>query len=181
MSARVLLLRGINVGGKNKVPMADLRALLADLGHTAVSTHLNSGNAVFTPASTTASNETLTTEVEQSIKDRLGLDIGCVVVTHDDLTALITANPLPEAEQDPSRFLVTFLSGPVDPDLFAAIDPTTHLPDRFAAGERVIYQWSPEGVRNSKLTHTYLAKKLNLRVATARNWNTVLALRDKSA
>lgn len=169
----VALLRGINVGGKNKLPMQTLRDLLATIGATDVRTHLQSGNAVFTH--TEADPPRLAGELEQRIADDLGLTIACLVRTGADLRRVMDANPFPMDGVNPSRFMVTFLSGPVPLDKLAAIDPTAYAPDEFRPGEREIYGHFPNGVHNSKLAARFSDRGLGL-TASTRNWNTVTKL-----
>lgn len=174
MSRYVALLQGINVGRNRRIPMADLRTTLSDLGYGDVATHLQSGNAVFTASDSAADvAETLT----KRIADEYGFDVPCVIRDSDQIDAVIERDLLGGKATDPSRYLVVFLSGDPDRDAFAQIDPAKYHPDEFALGEREIYQWCPDGVRNSKLTHTFWGKRLGVQ-ATARNWNTVVKLSE---
>lgn len=169
----VALLRGINVGGKNKLPMQTLRDLLSAMGGTEVRTHLQSGNAVF--AHKEADPLRLAADLERSISSELGLTVACLVRTAADLRRVVEANPFPMEGVDPARFLVTFLSGPVPLDKLAAIDPAAYAPDEIRAGEREIYGHFPDSIRNSKLAALLTDRRLGL-TASARNWNTVTKL-----
>lgn len=173
----VALLRGINVGGKNKVPMQTLRELLAGIGGSGVRTHLQSGNAVFTHEEENPLR--LAGELERRITEELGLTIACLVRTAADLRRVMEANPFPMEGVNPSRFMVTFLSGPVPLDKLAAIDPAAYAPDEFRAGEREIYGHFPDGVRDSKLAALFTDRRLGL-TASTRNWNTVTKLVELS-
>jgi uncharacterized protein (DUF1697 family) len=172
-----VLLRGINVGGKSKVAMADLRDLLGELGFTAVKTLLQSGNAVF-DAPGEKSAERLKDRIEAALTKRYGRTIGCVIVTRAELDQVIAANPFAGVATNPSRLLVTFLSGPPDPARFAEDDPAAYAPDQIVLGKREIYTWHPNGQAETKLTPAFWAKRLPGLVATGRNWNTVGKLRD---
>jgi uncharacterized protein (DUF1697 family) len=174
----VALLRGINVGGRNKVPMHTLRELIAGIGGTGVRTHLQSGNAVFTHEEEDA--QRLAAGLERRIADELDLTISCLVRTGADLRRAVEANPFPMEGVDGSRFLVVFLSGPVPLDRLATIDPAAHAPDEFRAGEREIYGLFPESIRDSKLAALLTDRKLGV-TATARNWNTVTKLGELTA
>jgi uncharacterized protein (DUF1697 family) len=169
------LLRGVNVGGNKKVPMAELRALLADLGHGAVRTYLNSGNAVFTSGSD--DQDALAAALEEAIAKRFGFTVSCLVRGSGYLRAVAEACPFPADELEGRQLHATFYSGPVAPEHFAAIDTAAHLPEEFRLGDRVLYLYAPEGLAKSKLVEAMskvaLPKGL---VATARNWNTVKAL-----
>jgi uncharacterized protein (DUF1697 family) len=153
--------------------MQTLRAVLADLGGSGVRTHLQSGNAVFTH--TEADPLRLAADLERRIAAESGLTIACLVRTGADLRRVMETNPFPMEGVDPSRFMVTFLSGPVPRDKLAALDPASYLPDEFRLGEREIYAHFPNGVRDSKLAAFFTDRRLGL-TASARNWNTVTKL-----
>lgn len=169
----VALLRGINVGGKNKVPMATLRELISGMGGTDVRTLLQSGNAVFGHGVRDPAQ--LAADLERAIAGELGLTISCMVRSTADLRRVTAANPFSMDAVDGSRFLVVFLSGPAPADRLAAIDAAAYAPDAFAAGEREIYLNLPDGIRDSKLAALLTGRTLGV-TATARNWNTVTKL-----
>ncbi|MFI9723426.1 DUF1697 domain-containing protein [Streptomyces sp. NPDC052396] len=175
MTTYVALLHGINVGGKRRVPMQLLRELLTGLGGTAVRTHLNSGNAVFTHAGADA--EELSQALERALADRLGFPVRCVVRAAADLRRVIDANPFADREFEPGRLVVTFLSGPVRRDSVAGLDPAACLPDVFVLGEREVYLLCPDGLGDSRLARV-LARRPLAEVATGRNWNTVCKLAE---
>ncbi|MFE5945993.1 DUF1697 domain-containing protein [Streptomyces sp. NPDC056480] len=170
------LLRGINVSGHRKVPMAELRPLLEGLGHTNVRTYLQSGNAVFTTDSGTGEDE-LATALEDAIEERFGFRVDCLVRGGDYLAAVAEACPFPAAELEGKQLHAIYYSGPVDPERFAAIDREAYLPEDFALGDRVLYLYVPDGLGRSRLgdvvSRPAVVKGL---VATARNWNTVVRL-----
>jgi uncharacterized protein (DUF1697 family) len=172
-SRQIALLRGVNVGGHNRVPMAHLRELLLDLGCEDVRTHLQSGNAVF--ACGDKSPEVAAQAIEDQLARSLGLGVRVLVRTAADLARVVSANPLPDAVAEPSRFLVTFLSAPLDPGLLGELDPVDFEPELFGVGERELYVFCPEGVRTLKLSYAFLERRFGV-VATARNWNTVTRL-----
>ncbi|MET9675878.1 DUF1697 domain-containing protein [Streptomyces sp. NPDC006482] len=171
-----LLLRGINVSGHRKVPMAELRPLVEGLGHRDVRTYLQSGNAVFTTDSTATEDE-LSTELEDAIEGRFDFRVDCLVRDADYLAAVAEACPFPAAELEGKQLHAIYYSGPADPERFAAIDREAYLPEEFALGDRVLYLYVPEGLGRSKLgdvvSRPAVVKGL---VATARNWNTVVKL-----
>ena len=177
MATYAVLLRGINVGGKSKVAMADLRDLLGELGFTAVKTLLQSGNAVFDSPGD-GKPERLKDQIEEALAKRYGRTISCVILTRPVLDRVMAANPFADVATNPSRLLVTFLSGPPDPARFAEDDPSAYAPDLLVLGEREIYTWHPNGQAETKLTPAFWAKRLPGLVATGRNWNTVGKLRD---
>jgi len=174
MTRYVALLRGINVGGNKKVPMAQLRALIEALGYTEVVTLLQSGNAVFTSKAKQKPAQ-LERQLEEALAKALGFEVGVVVRTRDELARVIEANPLPGANEAPSRFLVTFLSGVPDAKRLAALDPQAYLPDEFRHVDREIYARFPDGIGTSRLAALLSGLRLGV-TATARNWNTVTQL-----
>lgn len=173
----VALLRGINVGGKAKVPMQTLRELLAAIGGTAIRTHLQSGNAVFTHEDSDPLR--LADALHLALADELGLSVTCMVRTAEDLRRVVAANPFDMTGIDGSRFLVVFLTGPVPLDRLAAIEQADHAPDELRAGEREIYAHFPDSIRDSKLAARLTDRGLGT-AATNRNWNTVTKLLELS-
>lgn len=168
-----VLLRGINVGGNNRLPMADLRALLTDLGCTEVATYLQSGNAVVSaPAAGPAA---LAADLERALDVSAGLSIRVLVRSRDELAGLVAGNPMPAAAADGSRYFVTFLDGPVEPDRLTGVDPQRYAPDRFAVAGREIYLWCPAGLSDSELPKVFSDRRLGV-TTTTRNWNTVTRL-----
>ncbi|MFG3497169.1 DUF1697 domain-containing protein [Streptomyces sp. NPDC047928] len=170
------LLRGINVGGSKKVPMAELRAVLTGLGHSDVQTYLQSGNAVFTSASGEDEN-TLATALEQAVERHFGFPVGCIVRDGAYLRAVAEHCPFPAAELEARQLHVTYFSRPVTAERFAAIDRDAHLPEEFRLGDRALYLYAPDGLGRSRLAEA-LARPAVVKglVATSRNWNTVLKL-----
>lgn len=166
-----MLLRGVNVGRHHRLAMADLRAVLEELGCREVRTHLQSGNAVVGWHGTPAELEAAAARALA----RRGLPVPVMVRTGPELARVVEASPW--SDLDPALFHVAFLSGEPDPAAVAAIDHQALLPERVVVGERVLYLDHAEGVHRSKGL-----SRLRLGVeATARNWRTVLALRDLSA
>jgi uncharacterized protein (DUF1697 family) len=172
MTRLALLLRGINVGGNNKVAMADLKSLLGDLGYADCQTLLNSGNAVVTTIDSAAEAEP---RVEVAIKQRLGLGIQTLARTHDDLAAVVAANPLADIATNPSHYAVAFLRSAPPPGALDAVDPAAYAPECWELIGRELYIWYANGQARSKLTGAFWEKQLKV-TATARNWNTVLKL-----
>lgn len=178
MTRQIVLLRGINVGGHRRVAMADLRVLLVRLGFEGVRTHLQSGNVVLDSG---ASPEQVRLTIERALAAELGVDVEIFVRTRDELADVIACDPLGDIVDNPSRYLVSFLSA--EPDSVgvreaAAVDVA---PEQFVVRGREIYAWHPDGVHNSKLAKVLSERRLGV-TATARNWNTVtklLALADE--
>ncbi|WP_336321782.1 DUF1697 domain-containing protein [Streptomyces lavendofoliae] len=170
------LLRGINVGGHKKVPMARLRTLLTELGHGDVTTYLQSGNAAFTSESG-AGEDVLAAELEKAIEQHFGFRVDCLVRGGPYLRAVADACPFPAAELEAKQLHVTYFSEPVTPDRFAGLDPAAFLPEEFRLGDRALYLYAPEGLGRSKLAEALARPALTKGViATTRNWNTVVKL-----
>jgi uncharacterized protein (DUF1697 family) len=173
MTTYVALLRGINLGKRNKIAMADLREVVTSLGHGEVRTHILSGNVIFSSKRTSATR--LEAELERAIAKRFKLEVRVLVRTAHDLAGIVRDNPLPEAAPDGSRLFVLFLDRKPPADRLAAIDPASFEPEQFRVGDRVIYAWYREGLTGSKLAAALSDKRLGV-TATARNWNTVTKL-----
>lgn len=180
MTTYAALLRGINVGGGKKVPMAELRTLMEDLGHTGVRTYLQSGQAVF--ASGRGDEESLAAELADAVGTRFGFPVDVIVRDHAYLRAVAEACPFPAAELEGRQLHVTYYSAPVDAARFAEIDRAAHLPEEFRLGDRALYLYAPNGLGRSRLADKLSGRRLNKDViATSRNWNTVLKLVELTA
>ncbi|MEU3398042.1 DUF1697 domain-containing protein [Streptomyces filamentosus] len=176
-----LLLRGINVSGHRKLPMAELRDLLEGLGHGGVRTYLQSGNAVFTTGSD-AAGDALAAGIGEAIEERFGFACDCLVRDHAYLAAVAEACPFPADELEGKQLHAVYYSGPVTADRFAAVDAGAFAPEAFALGDRVVYLHTPDGLGRSKLAEAVLRPSLNKGVVnTARNWNTVRKLVEMTA
>jgi uncharacterized protein (DUF1697 family) len=170
MARYVALLRGINLGSRRRIAMADLRALLSGLGYTAVRTHLQSGNAVFTAED--AAPAEVAAGIEARIARDLDMSVAVVVRTAQELREVVARNPLDVPE--PARFLVSFLAGPVPAGRFDDVDPAAYAPEELHVGRRELYMSLPDGIQKAKLPP--LVEKRVPGEGTARNWNTVLKL-----
>ncbi|AYL38565.1 DUF1697 domain-containing protein [Streptomyces fungicidicus] len=171
------LLRGINVGGSRKVPMAELRTLLEGLGHDGVRTHLQSGQAVF--ASGHGDEESLAAELAAAVERHFGFAVDVIVRDHAYLKGIVEACPFPAAELEPKQLHVTYFSAPVTPERFTEVDRAAYLPEDFRLGDRALYLYAPDGLGRSKLAEHLSKPRVNKGVvATSRNWNTVRKLAE---
>jgi uncharacterized protein (DUF1697 family) len=174
MNTWIALFRGINVGGKNSLPMKELVALLEDVGVHKVRTFIQSGNAVF--QCTEKDRAQLSERLAAEIRKRHGFEPSVLVLGLDAMESAIAKNPFPEAEADPSSLHLGFLaSKPVNPDL-KKLDSLRTASERFHLGDRVFYLHAPEGVGRSRLAAS--AEKLLGVAMTDRNWRTVCKIRD---
>ena len=173
MTTWIALLRGINVGGHHKVPMKDLRAILAENGIDA-RTYIQSGNVVFDGE---AEEKALAARLSALIEDRFGFAVPVILRTAEELENCRDRNPFPlDEEPTELRFrAVLFLSESPNPEAVATLDPNRSPPDRFIVSGREIYVIYPNGSARSKLTNAYFDRALKTTV-TARNWRTLLKL-----
>ncbi|MFE4693240.1 DUF1697 domain-containing protein [Streptomyces sp. NPDC056749] len=169
------LLRGINVSGHRRVPMAELRELLGELGHEDVATYLQSGNAVFRSAA--EDEDALTAGLERAIEHRFGFPVDCLVRPGAYLAGVAEACPFPAAELEGKQVHVTYFDQAVEASRFASLDADAFRPEEFRLGDRALYLYAPDGLGRSKLA-VALGRPAVTRglVATSRNWNTVLKL-----
>ncbi|MCE4535731.1 DUF1697 domain-containing protein [Pelomonas sp. P7] len=159
----IALWRGINVGKAKRIAMADLKALLAELGATNVSTLLNSGNAVFDVGRKLSADK-----LRRAVAERLGVDAGVVLKTAEEWAAIAAEQPVPEAD-DPSRLLVAVAADAAT--LKAAEGIVTAGGERFVVTPHAAYLWCAQGILESK-AGVQLLKKLG-DGGTTRNWATV--------
>ncbi len=169
------LLRGINVGGR-KLPMADLRRILTELGHVDAKTYLASGQGI---ASTDRDPDDVARELEARLADEIGLKTDVVLRSGPELAAILAANPFPGADEAGNRHAVVFLSEVADATRVAKLEAGDWGDDEWVARDRELYLHLPNGFADSKLALAVL--KLPKTLATARNWNTVRKLAELTA
>jgi uncharacterized protein (DUF1697 family) len=175
MAAHVALLRGINVGGKNPLAMAALVELFAAAGAESPRTYIQSGNVVFRAPARVARG--IPAAVSHAIATRFRIHVPITLRTADELDAITAACPFPAGGK---LVHVMFLAAKPAAKAIAALDPRRSPPDAFAVRGREIYVHYPDGSARTKLGASYFESALGI-PATARNWNTVLALRDLAA
>ena len=182
MATHVALLRGINVGGKNKVPMAELRDVVTSLGHTGVTTYIQSGNVLFTASEDDTAK--LAAALEAAIAEAFGVRSPVVVLSREDLARVLDTNPHPE-EPNPKLVHVVFLNAEPPEDLLARIAAAESAAaakgsrDTVRAAGHALFVHTPDGYGNSDLAQAVFRiisapakrKKQDL-AATARNWAT---------
>jgi uncharacterized protein (DUF1697 family) len=174
MARHVALLRGINVGGRNLVAMADLRDLLEALGFPGAKTLLQSGNVVFDSKRRTGAELERLLEVETA--RRLDVNADYLVRSAEEWGKVLSRNPFPqEAKRDPAHLLVMFLKATPQTQDVGSLQAAIQGPETVRADGKHLYVVYPAGIGRSKLTGTLIEKKLGTR-GTGRNWNTVLKL-----
>jgi uncharacterized protein (DUF1697 family) len=167
----VALLRGINVGGKAMVAMAELKKLFEQAGFPGAQTLLQSGNVIFEAKAAEVGK--LETKLEKAAAKKFARPIDFIVCDGPTLNKIIAGNPFPqEAKDDPSHLLVVFLRSTTSAAVQAALKAAITGPEYFQAGDRCLYLVYPDGIGRSKLTNAVIDRKLGI-TGTARNWNTV--------
>ncbi len=195
----VVLPRGINVGGHNRVPMAELRPKLAKAGYADPVTILQSGNIIVTaelaseptakltaeptadqPADAAAAPATVAATaaatVQQLLADEFDVHVPCVARTAAEITAILERNPLGHIADNGSRYLVNFLAtepgAAPDPNAVRSLIEADHAPEVVHVERSEVYVWAPEGVKALRLSYAHLERHFGV-PATARNWNTL--------
>ncbi|HEY2857296.1 MAG TPA: DUF1697 domain-containing protein [Terracidiphilus sp.] len=182
MATFIALLRAVNVGGTGKLSMAELRKLLEGLGYTRVETYIQSGNVVFDAKGTAAK---VARDVSAALKQHTGAPVDVILRTPEELEAVIAGNPFAaEAAADGARVHVGFLDKPAPATAQAAlqqiVDKYPQRRDRFHLNGDTLYLHVPDGAADTKFAGKPLERAL-ASPATARNWNTVLKLREMAA
>jgi len=169
METWIALLRGINVGGHNILPMAELRNDLESLQLRNVRTYIQSGNVVFEATARAAAS--LTKEIGRRIEEQHGFRPHLLILSREDLLAAVESNPFPEAASHPKTLHFFFLPEPTgDPDT-KALDDAKSSTENYRLTDRVFYLHAPDGIGRSKLAAN--AEKYLGVVTTARNYRTV--------
>ena len=177
MTRYALLLRGVNVGTKNSLPMAELRAMLTKTGCTDVETYVQSGNAVF---GTKLGEAALTRAIEQALEHYMGRPIATTLRTLQQMKVVVDGNPFAKVATKPAYLCVTFLAHAPTKAEVAPLHAQEWKPELFKVIGKEIYTWHPNGQGRSPLAAAL--GKLPLRGAvTTRNWNTVLKLGEMLA
>jgi len=174
MNVYVALFRGINVGGRNLLPMKELASVLADLGARNVKTYIQSGNAVFVSPEKDVAR--LAKSIGREIKKRRGFEPHVLLLGLDDIERAMRKNPFPEAATDPRTLHAGFLASvPGKPNL-KALEGLKIESERFRLVDRVFYLHAPEGIGRSKLAAN-IERLLGVPM-TDRNWRTVCKIRE---
>lgn len=169
---RIALIRGINVGRAKRVAMADLRALVEELGYREVRTVLNSGNVLFTLPPKSRGDPAA--RIAQALEARVGIAARVIVLTGQELDQIMRRDPLGTRADNPSRYMVFVLADPAARARLTPLTRETWQPEALALGTRVAYAWCPEGILESPLCAS-VGRILGDGV-TARNWATMTRL-----
>ncbi len=177
MTTWIALLRGINVGGNNILPMAALKQDFESLKCTNVSTYIQSGNIVFN--STSKSARKLSERIARRIEEKHGFRPHVFILNLKNLQDAVAANPFPKAVSDPKSLHFSFLEeSPVAPNL-EALEKAKSPTETYELTDRVFYLHAPDGIGRSKLAAN-VEKHLGV-VTTGRNYRTVDKLLSMAA
>lgn len=170
MTTYISILRGINVSGHHIIKMEALRQLYTDIGFVNIETYIQSGNVVFQFKKTEAN--LLESKIKKAITNKLKFDVPILVKELSEFKQIVENNPfILNKAIDLAHLHITFLSAKPTQDNFAALIAGNYLPDELKLIEKAIYLHCPKGYGNSKLTNSFLEKKLGV-IATTRNWKT---------
>ena|SRR5450631_4339722 len=174
MTVAISLLRGVNVGGHNKIKMDALRALYESLRLRDAQTYVQSGNVVF--RTDLRNLVSLASRIEKAIEESFGFRPAVIVRTREDLRDVIARNPFAaRRDLDPSKFLVTFLASDPSAEARDEILAIKTDPDELRMSGRELYTYYPNGMARPKLSWAVIERKLKTS-GTGRNWNSVLKL-----
>jgi uncharacterized protein (DUF1697 family) len=185
MASHIALLRGINVGGRNKVPMAELRDVVTSLGHDQVKTYIQSGNVLFSTAEKDTAK--LAAALEKAITGAFGLSVSVVILSRDELAGILDRNPYPD-EPNPRLVHVVFLNARLPADMLRRITAAEQAAadkgsrDTLTVTDAALYVNTPDGFGHSELAVALFriigAPGQAGVAATARNWATCTKLRS---
>jgi uncharacterized protein (DUF1697 family) len=172
MARYVVLLRGINLGPRNRIAMPALREALLEAGFDDVQTYVQSGNVILDGGASAAD---VAGKVEGLISKGFGLDIEVVVRTRAQLAKVVELNPLEKVAKNPKRYQVSFLSAKPSAAVMRKLEEAAAEEERVVLVGKEIYAWHPEGIGRSRLWTLLAGRGLGV-TATARNWTTVTKL-----
>ena len=176
MKTYIALLRGINVSGRKKIKMADLRAHLQELHFQNIRTYVQSGNVIF--ESMESSPVGVAAMVEKKIQEKYGFDVVALVKMRQELVQVLENNPfLKDRQEDTSRLYVTFLAEHPSRECLKKLEEINYSPEEFILDGKDIYFFSPLGYGKAKMNNNFFEQKLKV-AATTRNWNTINKLVD---
>ena len=176
MNKKIAILRGINVGGKRKILMADLKALCQKLGWINVVTYIQSGNLIF---DSEKQNSQLENTLEKAISSRYGFDVPVIIRNADELQTSIGNNSFAAGDTDITKLHLTFLKEKPSEENVEKIKTYNYEPDKFEIEEKHVFIYCAGKYHQTKLTNNFFENKLKVG-ATTRNWKTILKLQELS-
>lgn len=175
MNTYIALLRGINVGGHKKVPMAELRELLSNSGFKNVQTYIQSGNIIFQSSEKVSKLET---DIHELILNKFGFEVSVTVRTNKEMQLVFDACPFSNEKKEKSYFII--LNKIPESNLVEAVDQLLYENDEIIIKKSCLYFYSSLGYGNTKFNMNTYERKLNV-TGTARNYNTLVKLLSLSA
>ena len=177
MKKYIALLRGINVSGQKKIKMADLKNLFEQLGFTNVITYIQSGNVIF--SSKMSNKEEIVSKIQQAIEKQFSFIVPTIIITDKELENTIDSFPYSDVDilENQTTLLISFLDRDLKKASLEEIEQYKAYSERIEINNSILYLYCPNGYGKSKLTNTFLEKKLDV-VATTRNIKTVLKLKE---
>lgn len=176
MNKKIAILRGINVGGKRKLLMADLKTLCEDLGWQEVKTYIQSGNLIF---KSSEKNPELEDRLEEAIASKFGYEVPVIVRDSEEVQKFNARNPFYNAEADISKLHLSFLKEKPSEENIMEIKQYDFEPDRFTVDQKEVFIYCEGKYHRTKISNNFLEKKLQVG-ATTRNWKTILKLIELS-
>lgn len=172
MNRKIGILRGINVGGKRKILMADLKSMCKKLGLKNVTTYIQSGNLIF---NSDKPNSGLENDIEKAITKKFGFDVLVIVRTEKELKHSIDNNPFFDKDTEIKQLHLTFLKEKPNKENLEKTLTFNYEPDKFKIDDKVVFIFCAGKYHESKLTNSFFEKQLKVG-ATTRNWKTVMKL-----
>lgn len=176
MSNKIAVLRGINVGGKRKILMADLKQMFQDLDYKNIVTYIQSGNVIFKAK---AENEKLEHTIEKAIRNKFDFDVPVIVRTSEELADAIDRNLFYKPNVDIKNLHLSFLKKKPSKETKQDTESNNYEPDKFIIDRKEVFILCTGKYHESKLTNNFFEKKLKVG-ATTRNWKTILKLMELS-
>lgn len=176
MNHKIAILRGINVGGKRKILMADLKSMCENLGLKNVRSYIQSGNLIF---KSDRSNPELESDLEKAIAETFNFDVPVIVRTEQELRMSIQNNPFYTSDSDIKQLHLTFLKATPNIEHVEKILSLSVGSDTYKIHDKDVFIFCVGKYHQSKLTNNFFEKNLKVG-ATTRNWKTVLTLLDLS-
>ena len=179
MTRYIALLRGINLGGKRKILMADLKQLFNNLQYFDVTTYIQTGNVIFN-ANHKEDSVKIADKIGRSISSEYGFEVPVIIRTADELNELISKNPFfGKGDIDIERLHLTLLKNIPDSEALEHIKTYDFAPDKFKIIGKSVFIYCSKQYRDTKLGNNFFENKLKVK-ATTRNWKTVLKLSELS-
>ncbi len=177
MKRKIAILRGINVGGKRKILMADLKSMFETLHFSGIQTYIQSGNVLF--HTDNDDHAALSNSIEKAIDEQFGFEVPVIIRTAEELAAAVDKNPFYQDAVDVKQLHLTFLEQEPSPANKQHTESYNYEPDEFVIEGKHVFIYCDGKYHKSKLSNTFFEKQLQVK-ATTRNWKTVLKLWEMS-